>query len=64
MEGSLGEWRRPGHITKQGNFLLRFLLVEAPQVTVPATRNVAVTSSAWLVSKMIGRRFDDDRIAG
>ena len=33
-EESSGERRRLGHITKQGNSLLRFLLVEAAQVTV------------------------------
>src|SRR6202051_1403888 len=34
LEGSSGPRRRLGHITKQGNSLLRFLLVEAAQVTV------------------------------
>ena len=34
MEKSSGNQRRLGHITKQGNSLLRFLLVEAAQVTV------------------------------
>ena len=33
-EDSSGERRRLGHISKQGNALLRFLLVEAAQVTV------------------------------
>src|ERR1700741_2883197 len=33
-EVSSGERRRLGHISKQGNFLLRFLLVEAAQATV------------------------------
>jgi len=33
LEDSSGERRRLGHITKQGNSLLRFLLVEAAQVT-------------------------------
>jgi transposase len=33
-EKSSGERRRLGHISKQGNALLRFLLVEAAQVTV------------------------------
>ena len=33
-EQSSGERRRLGHISKQGNVLLRFLLVEAAQVTV------------------------------
>jgi transposase len=42
MEESSGQRRRLGHITKQGNSLLRFLLVEAAQVTVrsdPQWRN-------------------------
>jgi transposase len=34
LEESSGERRRLGHITKQGNSLLRFLLVEAAQATV------------------------------
>ena len=34
MEESSGQRRRLGHITKQGNSLLHFLLVEAAQVTV------------------------------
>src|SRR5450432_3795989 len=34
LEDSSGKRRRLGHITKQGNTLLRFLLVEAAQVTV------------------------------
>jgi len=34
LEKSSGHQRRLGHITKQGNSLLRFLLVEAAQVTV------------------------------
>src|ERR1700745_4050123 len=33
LEDSSGNRRRLGHITKQGNSLLRFLLVEAGQVT-------------------------------
>jgi transposase len=33
VEDSSGDKRRLGHITKQGNSLLRFLLVEAAQVT-------------------------------
>jgi transposase len=33
-EKSSGDRRRRGHISKQGNVLLRFLLVEAAQVTV------------------------------
>src|ERR1700737_2808688 len=42
LEDSSGNRRRLGHITKQGNSLLRFLLVEAAQVTVrslPAWRS-------------------------
>ena len=42
LEDSSGQRRRLGHITKQGNPLLRFLLVEAAQVTVrsdPEWRN-------------------------
>jgi transposase len=34
LEESSGDRRRLGHIAKQGNSLLRFLLVEAAQVTV------------------------------
>jgi len=34
LEESSGKRRRLGHITKRGNSLLRFLLVEAAQVTV------------------------------
>jgi transposase len=34
LEESSGDRRRLGHMTKQGNSLLRFLLVEAAQVTV------------------------------
>ena len=34
LEDSSGNRRRLGHLTKQGNSLLRFLLVEAAQVTV------------------------------
>jgi transposase len=33
LQDSSGNRRRLGHITKQGNALLRFLLVEAAQVT-------------------------------
>src|ERR1700758_5324662 len=42
LEESSGNRRRLGHITKQGNALLRFLLVEAAQVSVrsiPGWRN-------------------------
>jgi len=34
LEESSGQRRQLGHIAKQGNSLLRFLLVEAAQVTV------------------------------
>jgi transposase len=34
LEESSGDRRRLGHISKQGNSLLRFLLVEAAQATV------------------------------
>ena len=34
-EESSGDRRRLGHITKQGNSLVRFLLVEAAQVSEP-----------------------------
>ena len=34
LEDSSGKRRRLGHITKQGSSMLRFLLVEAAQVTV------------------------------
>ena len=37
LEDSGGNRRRLGHITKQGNSLLRFLLVEAAQVTSECT---------------------------
>src|ERR1700680_79295 len=42
LEESSGDRRRLGHITKQGNALLRFLLVEAAQVSarsIPEWRN-------------------------
>jgi transposase len=37
-EESSGDRRRLGHISKQGNVLLRFLLVEAAQVTVRSSQ--------------------------
>ncbi|MGO9270265.1 MAG: IS110 family transposase [Terriglobia bacterium] len=40
-EESSGQRRRLGHITKQGNSLLRFLLVEAAQVRCAAIKNGA-----------------------
>jgi transposase len=45
MEESSGERRRLGHITKQGNSLLRFLLVEAAQAT---TRTVPEWRSKYI----------------
>jgi transposase len=45
LEESSGERRRLGHITKQGNSLLRFLLVEAAQVT---TRTVPEWHSKYI----------------
>jgi transposase len=47
LEKSSGNQRRLGHITKQGNTLLRFLLVEAAQVTVRSIRNGVVSISTW-----------------
>jgi len=41
LEDSSGDKRRLGHITKQGNSLLRFLLVEAAQVTNPYDSRMA-----------------------
>ena len=38
LEDSSGNRRRLGHITKQGSSMLRFLLVEAAQVTVHSLR--------------------------
>jgi transposase len=43
LEDSSGN-RRLGHITKQGSSILRFLLVEAAQVTARASRNGAVST--------------------
>jgi Transposase IS116/IS110/IS902 family len=48
-EESSGDRRRLGHISKQGNVLLRFLLVEAAQVTVrsdPQWRSQYATGSS------------------
>jgi transposase len=41
LEDSSGDKRRLGHITKQGNSLLRFLLAEAAQVTNPYDSRMA-----------------------
>jgi transposase len=54
LEDSSGSRRRLGHITKQGSSILRFLLVEAAQVTVrslPEWRAV-VRSAFFLESEM------------
>jgi len=45
LEESSGERRRLGHITKQGNSLLRFLLVEAAQAT---TRTIPEWRSKYM----------------
>ena len=45
LEDSSGERRRLGHITKQGNSLLRFLLVEAAQAT---TRTIPEWRSKYI----------------
>jgi transposase len=44
LEESSGDRRRLGHITKKGNSLLRFLLVEAAQVTVRSLPSRLITS--------------------
>ena len=41
LEDSSGDQRRLGHITKQGSPMLRFLLVEAAQVTVRSLPELA-----------------------
>jgi transposase len=46
-EESSGDRRRLGHITKQGNSLSRFLLVEAPKSRSVATRNGGGSFSIW-----------------
>ena len=49
-EESSGDRRRLGHISKQGNTLLRFLLVEAAQVTVrKVTRRTRELLPRWLL---------------
>ena len=54
-EESSGDRRRLGHISKQGNVLLRFLLVEAAQVTV---RSQAVWRSTILPPRHATRTED------
>jgi transposase len=46
LEDSSGDRRRLGHITKQGNSLLRFLLVEAAQMTVRSEGYAAAVCSS------------------
>jgi hypothetical protein len=46
LERSSGNQRRLEHITKQGNSLLRFLLVEAAQVTVRSRRGRKIAKVA------------------
>ena len=43
LEESSGNRRRLGHITKQGSSMLRFLLVEAAQVTVRSVQSGAAS---------------------
>jgi len=55
LEESSGERRRLGHITKQGNSVLRFLLVEAAQVT---TRSIPEWRSKYIHLMMRPRAKD------
>ena len=50
LEDSSGNRRRLGHITKQGSSMLRFLLVEAAQVT---TRSIPEWRSKYLLMKFV-----------
>ena len=55
LEKSSGKRRRLGHITKQGSSLLRFLLVEAAQVTV---RNLPEWRSKYFhLAMRLGRKI-------
>jgi transposase len=47
LEDSSGQRRRLGHITKQGNSLLRFLLWKRRKSRCAVTRNGAVSTSTW-----------------
>jgi transposase len=47
LEDSSGNRRRLGHITKQGNALLRFLLVEAEQVSARSIPEWAISTFTW-----------------
>jgi len=53
LEDSSGHRRRLGHITKQGSSILRFLLVEAAQVTV---RSLPESRSKYLAMRR-GRKI-------
>jgi transposase len=53
LEESSGERRRLGHISKQGNSLLRFLLVEAAQAT---TRTIPEWRSKYIHLTMRRRK--------
>jgi transposase len=58
LEDCSGNRRRLGHITKQGSSMLRFLLVEAAQVTVRSLPNFHVdTALAAAASKSGLKRF-------
>ena len=50
LEDSSGNRRRLGHITKQGSSMLRFLLVQAAQVT---TRSIPEWRSKYLLMKFV-----------
>ena len=52
LEESSGQRRRLGHITKQGNSLLRFLLVEAAQVTVRSDRSCTARARCFAASSL------------
>jgi hypothetical protein len=54
LEKSSGNQRRLGHITKQGNTLLRFLLVEAAQVTVRSIRTQISERAARIEIENVG----------
>jgi hypothetical protein len=54
---SSGQRRRLGHITKQGNSLLRFLLVEAAQVTVRSDAVFTVANSQQVFNAALSARL-------
>jgi transposase len=55
LEDSSGNGRRLGHITKQGSSMLRFLLVEAAQVTVRSLRKWRSQYFHWMMRR--GRKI-------